>query len=72
MNADFQIGGECIAFPEIGSCQPGTLALCVVERGAVGIEGQKSPDKLVAGFHLKPSHARAIASAILSAATEAK
>lgn len=79
MNATFGLDGTVYSLQVGNFCfddhyTPGHVALAIIEKGghANGPDGPIVPTKQLYGFYLPPSVARAIASAMLSAATEAK
>lgn len=65
---DMMLGdaNKCQAF------QPGCVGLRLVVRGTHGPGEPEPPEAELYGCYLKPSEARAVASMILSAATEAR
>lgn len=74
---EMTIGGESMSYQEpgggwSGSSSAGSVSFLVTHMPIGQADGPPQCRSRVAAFHLKPSQARAIASAMLSAATEAK
>lgn len=67
-----QIGGTSASGASFGGFQKGTVALQLFHKPLPSLDVPSPPDECVVGFLVKPSEARAIASALLSAATEAR
>jgi hypothetical protein len=63
---------ESMSYGAYGSHCAGHIGISVLKHGRQLQPGEPEPDEEVASFYVKPSHLRAIASAMLSAATEAR